>query len=141
MPDETPVNAQEIMMRIEQQVWARKDDLDADWLPELNPGLRVHLVHLRELAGSLQVQPIVQQSPLPLFGRLITWWRTQIHQLVLFYINELIRQQVHFEQAVARSIIYLAQSLASENEELRSEVEDLREELTRMYKIMDDQGD
>jgi hypothetical protein len=141
MPDEMPVDAQEIMMQIEQQVWARKDDLDADWLLELDPGLRAHLVHMRELAGSLQVQPIVQQSPLPLFGRLITWWRAQIHQLVLFYINELIRQQVQFEQAVARSIIYLARNLASENEELRSEVEGLREELNRMSKITDDLGE
>jgi hypothetical protein len=141
MPDETSVNTQEIMMQIEQQIGAKKDDLDADWLLELDPGLRAHLVRLRELAGSLQVQPIVQHSPLPLFGRLITWWRTQIHQLVLFYINDLIRQQVHFEQAVTRTLIYLAQHLASENEKLRSEVEALREELTRTCKIIDDRGE
>lgn len=141
MPDETPVNAQEIMMQIEQQIWAEKDDPDAEWLPQLDPGLRAHLVRLRELAASLQVQPVVQPSSFPLFGKLVAWWRTQIHQLVLFYINELIRQQVQFEQAVARSIIYLAQNLASENEELRSEVEGLREELTRMGKIIDDRGE
>lgn len=141
MPDETPVNAQEIMMQIEQQIWAEKDDPDAEWLPQLDPGLRAHLVRLRELATSLQVQPVVQPSSFPLFGRLVAWWRTQLHQLALFYINELIRQQVQFEQAVARSIIYLAQNLASENEELRSEVEGLREELTRMGKIIDDRGE
>lgn len=141
MPDETPVNAQEIMMQIEQQMWNKKDDLDADWLLELDSGLRAHFVHLRELASSLQVQPIVQRSSLPLFGRLITWWRAQIHQLVLFYINDLVRQQVHFEQAVTRTLIYLAQHLASENDGLRSEVEGIREELIRIYKIIDDQGE
>jgi hypothetical protein len=141
MPDETLVNAQEIMMQIEQQIWAEKDDPDAEWLPQLDPGLRAHLMRLRELAGSLQVQPMVQHPSFPLLGRLITWWRAQIHQLVLFYINELIRQQVQFEQAATRTLIYLAQHLVSENEELRSEVEDLREELTRMHKIMDEQGE
>lgn len=141
MSVEKPINVQDIMQEIEQQILARKDDLDVDWLPELDPGLRAHLVHLRELAGSLQVQPIVQRSFLPIFGRLILWWRTQIHQLVLFYINDLIRQQVQFEQAVTRTLIYLAGRLASENEELRAEVEDLREELTRIRQIIDDQGE
>jgi hypothetical protein len=141
MPDEMPVNAQEIMTQIEQQILAGKDDLGADWLPELDPELRAHLVRLRELVGSLQVQPMVQHSPLPLLGRLITWWRTQSHQLVLFYINDLVRQQVHFEQAVTRTFIYLAQNLASENEELRSDVEDLREQLTRIRTVIDDQGE
>jgi hypothetical protein len=141
MSDEMPVNAQEIMTQIEQQILAGKDDLGADWLPELDPELRAHLVRLRELAGSLQVQPMVQHSPLPLLGRLITWWRTQSHQLVLFYINDLIRQQVHFEQGVTRTLIYLAEHLASENEELRSDVENLREELTRIRTIIDDQGE
>jgi hypothetical protein len=84
---------------------------------------------------------MVQHSPLPLLGRLITWWRTQSHQLVLFYINDLIRQQVHFEQAVTRTLIYLGQHLASENEQLRSELEDLRQELTRIRHITDDQGE
>jgi hypothetical protein len=141
MSAEKPINVQDIMQEIEQQIWARKDDLDANWLPQLDPELRAHLVRLRELASSLQVQPIVQHSSLPLFGRLITWWRTQIHQLVLFYINDLVRQQVHFEQAVTRTLIYLAGRLASENEELRAEVEDLRQELTRIRHIIDDQGE
>jgi hypothetical protein len=141
MSVEKPINVQDIMQEIEQQIWAKKDDLDANWLPQLDPELRAHLVRLRELASSLQVQPIVQHSSLPLFGRLITWWRTQIHQLVLFYINDLVRQQVHFEQAVTRTLIYLAGRLASENEELRAEVEDLRQELTRIRHIIDDQGE
>jgi hypothetical protein len=139
MPDETPVNAQEIMMQIEQQIWAEEDDPDAEWLPRLDPGLRAHLMRLRELAGSLQMQPMLQHPSFPLIGRLIAWWRTQIHQLVLFYINEPVRQQVQFEQAVTRTVIYLVQHLASENEELRTEVENLREELTRIHKIIDDQ--
>lgn len=141
MSAEKPINVQDIMQEIEQQIWAKKDDLDANWLPQLEPELRAHLVRLRELASSLQVQPIVQHSSLPLFGRLITWWRTQIHQLVLFYINDLVRQQVHFEQAVTRTLIYLAGRLASDNEELRAEVEDLRQELTRIRHIIDDQGE
>jgi hypothetical protein len=141
MSVEKPINVQDIMQEIEQQIWAKRDDLDANWLPQLDPELRAHLVRLRELASSLQVQPRVQRSSLPLFGRLITWWRTQIHQLVLFYINDLVRQQVHFEQAVTRTLIYLAGRLASENEELRAEVEDLRQELTRIRHIIDDQGE
>jgi hypothetical protein len=132
MPDEMPVNVQEIMSQIEQKLWTEKDDQDSLWMPDLDPQLRAYLVRLREMAGSLQVEPVVQQDSLPFVGWLITWWRAQIHQLVLFYINSLMRQQVGFEQAVTRTIIYLAEHLNAENKALRAEVKELRQELIQV---------
>jgi hypothetical protein len=129
MSDETPVNVQEIMSQIERQLWSERDNQDPPWIPDVDDQLRVYLVRLREMAGNLQLEPIVQRDSLPVIGWLVTWWRTQIHQLVLFYVNSLIRQQVAFEQAVTRTIIYLAEHLAEENKRLRLEMEDLRQEL------------
>jgi hypothetical protein len=128
-PDEPLTNVQDIMAQIEQRVWDATDKEDFVWLPDVDPQLRDHLIRLREMAGSLQVEPAVHGNALPFIGRLITWWRAQIHQLVLFYINSVMRQQVGFEQAVTRTIIYLAKHLEAENRALRSEVEDLRRQV------------
>jgi hypothetical protein len=133
MPDETLINVQDIMAQIEQRVWAERDKEDFTWLPDLDPQLRDHLMRLREMAGSLQVEPAIRGNSLPFIGRLIAWWRAQIHQLVLFYVNSLVRQQVGFEQAVVRTIIYLAEHLGAENKALRAEVEDLRQQLAQIH--------
>jgi hypothetical protein len=129
MCDETPVDAQKIMSEIEHRIWGEKEDHDALWMPNLDPELRAHLIHLREVASSLQMEPAVHIDTLPIAGRLLTWWRVRIHQLVLFYINNLSRQQMAFEQAVTRTIVCLAERYGAENLALRDEVEKLRQEL------------
>jgi hypothetical protein len=132
MSDESPIDVREIMMQIERQVWAKDQDQDELWLPDLDPELRAHLIRLHEIAGSLQLDvPVVEQSPIPLVGPLVTWWRTKLHQIVLFYINSVTRHQVAFVQAMTRAVIYLAEHLDAENKALQAEVEDLRRQLAQ----------
>lgn len=132
MSNETAVNAQEIMSQIQERVWGQQDNQDDVWIPDLDPQLRAHLVRLREMAGGLQLEPAVCRSSPPLLGPLITWWRTHLHQLVLFYINRLTRQQVAFQQAVTRTLICMAERHETESERLRSELDDLRRELAQL---------
>jgi hypothetical protein len=58
-------------------------------------------------------------------GRLVTWWRSQLHNLVLFYINDLARQQTALACAILRTLIHIA----AENKRLRQEVADLRQQM------------
>lgn len=133
MSDETTISAEEIMRQIERQMRGQQAGDDEPWLPGLDPGLRDHLLRLQELAGRFGLEPAVLPSSVPLVGRLITWGRGQIHQLVLFYVNGLIRQQLAFQQGVTRSLVYLAEHLEAENKALLAEVEDLRRKLDRLH--------
>ena len=132
MPDEPSVNAQEIMSQIQEQVRAQQGNQDGLEMPEMDPQLRAHLVRLREMGGGLQLEPTVCHSSLPVLGPLVTWWRTQIHQLVLFYINNLTRQQVAFQQAVTRTLVCIAERHETEGARLRSELDELRRKLVQL---------
>jgi hypothetical protein len=133
MADETTVDAQQLMREIQQQIWAQAGDEDVSWLPDLEPEMRAQLVRLRELATSLQVEPDVQAVSLPIVGRLVTWWRSQLHSLVLFYINDLARQQTALACATLRTLIHMA----AENRQLRQEVTQLRQEMARLGSVGD----
>ena len=125
------LDVQQIMETLRERVGSQEDGEFAEPLPSFEPELRAHLVHLQQLANSLRVESAIQPSSFPILGRWITWWRTQIHQLVLYYMNSLIQQQLALGQAVTRTLILLAEHLTAENSALRAEVEDLRRELAR----------
>jgi hypothetical protein len=133
MSDKPSIDVREIMMQIERQVWGKNQEQDELWLPELDPELRAHLIRLREMAGSLQLDiPVMEQSSMPLVGPLVTWLKRKLHQLVLFYINSVTRQQVAFAQAVTRTITYLTERYEAEINVLRAEIEELQRELVQL---------
>ena len=127
--DEMPLSAEEIMAQIEQSLWAGTGSPEEAWPPDLDPELRRHLVRLREMAGTLAVDSALQPSRLPVVGGLLTRLRASVHQLVLFYVNGLIRQQADFEQAVVRTLITLARHNLAGTRALRTELEQLRQQL------------
>ncbi len=128
MSDGSTVNAQEIMSQIQEQVRAQQGSQDGLEMPEMDPQLRAHLARLREMTVGLQVEPAVRASPLPIVGRLVTWWRTQFHNLILFYLNSLARQQAALMYTVIRTFILMA----TENKALRTEIEGLHQKVARL---------
>jgi hypothetical protein len=125
MTHSTATDVRQVMLEIEQQLWGQQDVTEASWLPELDDALRDHLVRMRELAAHLNVEPAARPSALPVIGRLVTWWRCQFHQLVLFYLNDMARQQSALSFATLRVLI----QLATENQALRREVAELHNRL------------
>jgi hypothetical protein len=120
--DDRDVDVRQVMLEIEQQLWGQQDAAEAPWLPEMDGALRDQLVRVRELAAHLLVEPAARPSTLPVIGPLVTWWRRQLHQLVLFYLNDVARQQSALGFATLRVLI----DLATENQALRCEVAELR---------------
>ena len=128
MPDEMTIDAREIMLEIQKRVWAQKHEADVLPIPDLDPQVEAQLVHLREMTAGLQVDPAVRASPLPIVGRLVTWWRTRFHNLILFYLNSLARQQAALMYTVIRTFIHMA----AENKALRTEIEGLHQKVARL---------
>ena len=122
MTHSTAADVRQVMLEIEQQLWGQQDSTEASWLPELDDALRDQLIRVRELAAHLHVEPAARPSALPVIGTLVTWWRRQLHQLVLFYLNDMARQQSALSFATLRVLI----QLATDNQALRREVAELR---------------
>ena len=96
-----------------------KEDADAD--------LAYHLRRANDLYYDLGIEPALSPSPatrLPLLGRLWALVRRETHNLVLFYVGKLARQQL----AVNRHTVSTLNRMAVQLHEQRNQLEALREE-------------
>ena len=121
-----------IMEELRRQLWADRAEEPPLVSESISPVLRPHVVRLRETASRFELDPTVQRSSVPLVGPAIAWWRARLHQLVLFYMKRVIRQQTLFNQAVTRAFVALAENQASHNAALREELEALRREIDHL---------
>lgn len=64
--------------------------------------------------SDLTIQPNVTKSSTPLIGPLIDRVRLAIHNLVLFYVNQLAAEQAAFNRLIVRAVNQLSQELESE---------------------------
>ncbi len=75
-------------------------------MQEIRTHILAALVHDR-LGVKLNVTPV----RIPVFGRIIEWARTKVHQLVLFYVNQLAVQQTQYNYHILQAISLLAQEM------------------------------
>ncbi len=134
------LDAEKIMQQIRARIRARRAqskarglDLEAyaDGLYPLPPGA----VFSRELYESVRyvsvgydkvnVAPALTETRLPVIGGLVQRLRANLHTLVLFYVNRMAAQQIHFNEQVTRS-------LAAMVKDLETEVRDLRDRLAEL---------
>jgi hypothetical protein len=121
---ESGADVTQIMEHLRAKVVELGRDFDIEWPPtEVDPEIRQHLVRLREMASSLHVEAAPSASRLPLVGYAIDRFRSSIHQLVVFYITSLARQQAALFFVVMRVLM----ALAIENRQLRDEVNKLKQ--------------
>jgi hypothetical protein len=105
------------------------EDFDAD--------LYYHLRRANDLYCQIDVGPLLAPSPatqVPILGRLWKQIRQEAHNLVLFYVGELARQQV----AVNRHVVSTLNRMAVQLQEQQEELQTLRDELNRLHKRLDD---
>ena len=80
-----------------------------------DPNLYHYLRLLNEGYAAIDTQPILAPSPatrLPLVGKLWARLRGEVHNLVLFYVNRAVTQQVN----VNRYLVSVVNRLTAENE-------------------------
>lgn len=76
-----------------------------------SPEFYEHLYHAGLTYDKLQVKMFVSKSSLPIIGPLLQWLRGKLHELVLFYVNQLAAQQITFNTHLLRAVSIMAEDL------------------------------
>jgi hypothetical protein len=73
----------------------------------------------------INVEMMLTETRLPLFGGLVQRLRSALHGLVLFYVNRLAARQMRFNYQTGRALTLLVHDLEAEIRDLRSRVQAL----------------
>jgi len=114
------VNIEEIMQDIRRQILSKKRIGKAD-LPLAGKRFSAAFYEQLYQAGLMQgesgVTLHVTKSPVPLLGSLIDMVRSKFHQLILFYINQVVLQQAAVNDHLLQAISLMSQELEEEAEQ------------------------
>jgi hypothetical protein len=98
--EEGPVDVEAVMRQIREYILARDPNKPAgERAPVLNfdgplaPAIYEHLYHANVLRTHLTVAPLVVPSTVPIVGKWLTLVRGKLHELALFYVNQLAQKQ------------------------------------------------
>jgi hypothetical protein len=148
--DEVTINADDIMREIrariqQRRVQAEAQGLDFDALAEgrftpdrpthFNAALYYELRRLSLSGEQIGVGLSLTTSRVPLIGSLVQRVRLAVHQVVIYYVNMLARQQARVNAYEARAWSALMADLetkAAEAEALRREVAELQARIDRL---------
>lgn len=118
-----PVNIEEIMQQIRQQILAKKDAVRAVGAPvvtltgeRFSPEFYEHLYQANLIYDQIGVKLFVTKSQLPIIGPLVEKIRYKLHELVLFYVNKMAAEQIQFNTHILQAVNLLAQQLEKESE-------------------------
>ncbi len=119
----TPVNIEEIMQEIRQQILAKKDVIRAEGAPvvaisgkRLSPDFYEHLYQANLVYDQMGVKMLVTKVNIPLIGPLLEKLRGKLHELVLFYVNKLAAEQIQFNTHILQAVNLLAQEMEKESQ-------------------------
>ena len=111
------VNIEEIMQDIRRQILSNKRIGKAD-LPMAGKRFSAAFYEQLYQAGLMQsesgVMLHVTKSPVPVLGPLIDMFRGKFHQLVLFYIDQVVMQQAAVNDHLLQAITLMSQELEAE---------------------------
>ena len=132
------IDEQDVMARIQTRIPQRRAEaeaqgLDYDRLVEgttmtFSAGLYYDLYLARQRANAIEVPLSLEESTVPVLGKLLTRLRLEFHRLAVHYVNTLAGRQVVFNLAVSNSL----SQLISELEEREAHVAKLEVEATNL---------
>lgn len=117
------VNIEEIMQEIRKQLLAKRAKLSPDGIPivqiegkRLSPEFYEHLYGAGMNHDQIQAHMLVSRISLPIIGPLIQKMRRTVHQLVLFYVNQVAANQIRVNHHLLRALSILAEDLEKAEE-------------------------
>jgi len=121
--DATAVDIEAIMLEIRAQIIAQKAATGGEAVQikltgkHLPPAFYDHLYQAEVNYDQLALPLGVARSALPLVGPLIDRLRTELHRLVLYYVNRMAIQQMKVNNHLLRCINVLGEALEAAYEE------------------------
>lgn len=116
------INIEEIMQEIRQEI-LRKKRIGKRDVPVGGKRLSSNFYEQLYLAELMQaemgVKLLVTKSKIPVIGGLIDRFRTKIHELVLFYVNQAVAQQADINDHLIEAIALLSTELEGGSDEIR----------------------
>jgi hypothetical protein len=105
------LNVEAIMQEIRQQILAQKgEDLPVQG-KKLPAEFYEHLYEAGLIYDQLPVKIHVTKVNIPIVGKLIEWLRGKLHQLVVYYVNQVALEQVKVNRHLIEAIGALGRSL------------------------------
>lgn len=111
------------MQQIREQVLAKRAALSPDERPalpmhgkRLPPEFYEHLYQAGLAYDQIEVKLQVSRSSIPVVGPLVQWLRGKIHELVLFYVNQVAAQQIAVNTHLLQALSILGEELEQEAE-------------------------
>lgn len=116
------INIETIMQEIRQKIVTQHASLQKNREPivtidgeRLPPEFYEHLYNASLLYDRIDVKMHVTKVNIPLIGPLLETIRAKIHQLVLFYVNQVAMEQIKVNTHLLKALDILAQELEKEN--------------------------
>ncbi len=113
-----PVDVEAIMREIRAEIRAKKGMLTPGGEPivptgghRLPPEFYDHLYQAALTHNEVGVKMNVTPVNIPIFGPVITWLRGKLHELVLFYVNQVAAQQMRVNTHLLHAVSLLSQEL------------------------------
>ena len=111
------IDIEEIMQKLRQQILAEKGKTHSG-----QPSVRVHgkrfppefYEHLYQAGlayDQIGVKMHVTKLPIPIIGRIIETARAKLHELVLFYLNQLSAEQIKVNYHLLQAVSILSQTI------------------------------
>lgn len=117
------INIEEIMQQIRREILEKQAPVGkggALLVPtggqRFSPEFYEHLYHAALAHDQIQIKMHVTKTPIPFIGPIIEWARGKLHELVLFYVNQVATQQINVNAHLMRAISVLSQDLEEEIE-------------------------
>lgn len=122
---EPEVNVEEIMQQIRAEILAQRAAQTGQ--PPVvsvsgrrfSPAFYEHLYQAGLAYDQIKPRIFVSKVPIPLIGPLIEWARRKVHELVLFYLNQMAAEQMKVNTHLLRALSVLGEDL--EREQARDE--------------------
>ncbi|MBK7177786.1 MAG: hypothetical protein IPH82_11475 [Chloroflexi bacterium] len=83
---------------------------------QLPPAFYEHLYHAGLAYNRVGVKMNVTKVNTPVIGPMAEWLRRKLHELVLYYVNQVAAQQVEVNYHLLRAVSILSQELEKEEE-------------------------
>lgn len=116
--NEESVDIEQIMRQIREQILSGKSSLQRGGKPivpaggdRFSPEFYEQLYYAGLAYDQVGVKMHVTKLPIPVIGSLLSWLRGKVHQLVLYYVNQVAAQQIKVNTHLLQALSLLSQEL------------------------------